>query len=48
MMQRLDDHLAVWNDRDGHDCDSMCRYLDLRAAVMSDTDGYRTQDPDSA
>jgi len=44
MVQRPDDHVAVWHFWDGPDRDFVCWYLNLQTAFVRTPDGYSTQD----
>ena len=44
MLQRPDDHYAVWHFWDGPDRDFVCWYLNLQTAFVRSPDGYSTQD----
>ena len=44
MMQRPDDHFAVWHFWDGDDREFVCWYLNLQTAPVRTADGYDTQD----
>lgn len=44
MVQRPDDHYAVWHFWDGPDRNFVCWYLNLQTAFVRSADGYTTQD----
>lgn len=44
MVQRPEDHYAVWHFWDGPDRDFVCWYLNLQTAFVRASDGYSTQD----
>jgi hypothetical protein len=44
MVQRPEDHFAVWHFWDGPDRDFVCWYLNLQTSFVRTADGYATQD----
>lgn len=44
MVQRPEEHYAVWHFWDGPDRDLVCWYLNLQTAFVRTPDGYATQD----